>query len=90
MFRLAQEIGCHIFQISSRISNDSHFGGAGGHIDGDITQRDELLRHLYELIARTKNLIDLGYRLGAECHRSNCLNSATLIDFGDTSDLSSK
>ena len=45
---------------------------------------------MYELIARTKNLIDLGYRLGAECHRSNCLNAATLIDFGDTCHLCSK
>ena len=59
MFRLAQQVGSHVFGIGAFIGDDQHLRGASYHIDVQCTIR-HALRGGHIGIARPHQLIDFG------------------------------
>lgn len=82
MLRLAHQVGDHVLRVRVSVRDHRDLRGAGDRID--VHEPKHLpfrLRHVR--IARPHNLVDLGHRLRAECHRGDRLCPAHPVHFVD-------
>ena len=78
MLGLTQQVGSHKYGIGRPVGQDFHLRRSGRHVDGHITQTDQLLGRRDILIAGTKNLIHLGDALRTVGHCCYCLYATGL------------